>query len=45
MFGGSVEIGFKDLIIIFIGAEKYGSLECQLEKISLIQLLDLEYLD
>ena len=27
MFGGSVEIGFKDLIITFIGAEKYGSLD------------------
>ena len=24
MFGGSVEIGFKDLIITFIGVEKYG---------------------
>jgi hypothetical protein len=27
MFGGSVEIGFEDLIITFIRAEKYGSLD------------------
>ena len=27
MFGGSVEIGFKDTIVIFIVVRKYGSLD------------------
>lgn len=27
MFGGSVEIGFKDPIVIFIVVRKYGSLD------------------